>query len=80
MPKIRCASKNNFHTLTHPSKGVQKNMLKAWNFSKNKICHRCFDNNLQKLFRTKILKNSNGKILLIVALMVGLWLMTNGDS
>ena len=27
-------------------------MLKAWNFTKNEICYRCFDNNLQKLFRT----------------------------
>ena len=53
-------------------KGVQKNMLKAWNFTKNKICHRIFDNNLQKLFRTKI-KNSKGQILLIVVLMVSLW-------
>ena len=57
---------------THPSKGVQKNMLKEWNFTKNKICYRCFHNNLQKLFRTKILKNSNGHILLKVVLMVGL--------
>ena len=42
------------------SKGAQKSMLKARNFTKNKICHRCFDNNLQKLFQTKSLKNSNG--------------------
>ena len=35
-----------------------------------KICHRCFDNNLQKLFRARILQNCNGQILL----MVGLWL------
>ena len=59
---------------THSSKGVQKNMLKAWNFTKKKICHRCFDNILQKPFETKPLKNSNGQILLIVILMVGLWL------
>ena len=31
--------------------------------------------NLQNFFRTKILKNSNGQILLIVALMVAVWLM-----
>ena len=55
----------------HRSKGVQKAMLIAWNFIKNKICHRFFDNNLQKLFRTKILKNSNE---LIVVSMVYLWL------
>ena len=59
---------------THPAKGVQKNLLKTWNFTKNEICHRCFDNNLQKLFRTKILKNSNMQMYMIVALMVGLWL------
>ena len=32
----------------YPSKGVQKKMLKAWNFTKNKFCHRSFDNSLQK--------------------------------
>ena len=46
---------------------------------KNKIFHRCFDNNLQKLFRTKILKNSNKKILLIVVLMVRLRLKLQMD-
>ena len=35
-----------------------------------KICRRCFDNTLQKLFGTTILQNCNGQILL----MVGLWL------
>ena len=30
-----------------------------------------FDNNLQKAFRTSIIENGTGKILLIVALMVG---------
>ena len=54
---------------THPSKDVQKNMLKAWNFFK-----KYFDNNLQNIFQTKILENSNEQILLIAALMVGLWL------
>ena len=58
----------------HPSKGVQKNMLKAWYFSKNKLCHRCIDNNLQKNFRPNILENGTGQILLIVVLMVNLWL------
>ena len=56
----------------HPSKALQKNMLKAWYFTENKICHRCFDNNFQKLFRTKILKIKNGQIFLKVVLMVGL--------
>ena len=35
---------------THLSKAVQKNMLNTWNFAKNKIYHKCFDNNLQKHF------------------------------
>ena len=41
---------------TYPSKDAQKNMVKAWKFTKNKICHICFDNNLQKLFRRKSLR------------------------
>ena len=57
-----------------PSKGVQKNMLKWWNFIENKICHVCFDNYLRKLFQTKILKSSNGQIFLKVLLMFALWL------
>ena len=28
-----------------PSRGVQKNMLKAWDFTKNKFYHRYFDDN-----------------------------------
>ena len=56
----------------HSSKGIQKNMLKAWDFTKNKLCHRYFDNNLQKMSRTNILDNGTGQILLIVVLMVSL--------
>ena len=56
----------------HPSKGIQKNMLKAWDFTKNKLCHRYFDNNLQKMSRTNILDNGTGQILLIVVLMASL--------
>ena len=63
-----------FKIQTHPSKGVQKNMLKALDFTKNKLCHRYFDNNLQKIFRTNILENGTGQMLLIVVLMVALWL------
>ena len=59
---------------THPSKGVQKNMLKTWDFTKNKPCYRYFDNNLQKIFRRNILENGTGQIYLIVVLMVGLCL------
>ena len=48
---------------THPSKGIQ-----------NKLCHRYFDNNLQKFFQASIIENNAGQILLIVILRVGLWL------
>ena len=58
----------------HPSKGVQNNMLKAWDFTKNKHCHRCFENNLQKIFQTKILESGTGQITFLVVLIVGLWL------
>ena len=33
-------------------------MLKAWNFTKNKLRHRCLDNDLQKMFRTNILNRT----------------------
>ena len=49
-------------------------MLKVWNFAKNKLCHRCIDNNLQKIFRTNILENGTRFILLIVFLLVDVWL------
>ena len=44
---------------TDLSKVAQKNLLKAWNFTKNKIYPKCFDNNLQKRFWTKILIDNN---------------------
>ena len=28
---------------------ILKNMLKTWKFTKNKLCQRCFDNNLLKI-------------------------------
>ena len=56
----------------HPSKCVQKNILKTWDFTKNKLCHRYFDNNSQKIFRTNILENGIRQIILIVVLMDGL--------
>ena len=31
-------------------KGVQKNVLKAWNFNENKLHHRSFDENSYKFF------------------------------
>ena len=54
----------------HPSKVVQKDILNAHKFNKNEICHRCFDNNLKKIFRTNILENASGQILLVAILMV----------
>ena len=58
----------------HPSELVQKNMMKEWNFTKYKFCHRCFDNNLQKNFQINILESDTAQILLIVVLMIGLCL------
>ena len=54
--KIRYFLKNSFHNSNTSVKGVEKNVLKAWNFTKNRLCHRYFDNNLQKIFRTNILR------------------------
>ena len=56
---------------THPSKGVQKNMMKACNFTKYKHRHRWFHNDLQRNFQTNIIENDTAQILLIVVLMVG---------
>ena len=36
----------------NPFKDVQKNMLRAWNFTIYKLHHRYFDNNLQKNVQT----------------------------
>ena len=57
----------------YSSKGLQKNMLKACNFTENKLSHSCFDK-LQKMFQTNILEKGTGQILLIVVLLVGLYL------
>ena len=57
----------------HPSKGVQKNMLKTWNFTEKRLCHRYFHDNLQETSRTSILQIGTGQALLIVVLMVGSW-------
>ena len=58
----------------HPPKRVQKNMLKAWDITKNKRYHRNFNSNLQKIFPTNILENGTRQIQLIAVLMVGFWL------
>ena len=63
-----------FFFQTHLSRGIEKNMLKAWNFITYKFCHRSFDNNLKKNFRTNILESNTTQILLIVVSMVGLCL------
>lgn len=38
-------------------------MKKAINLTKNKLLHRYFDNNLQKIFPADILENTAGKTL-----------------
>ena len=58
---------------TYPSKGVQRNMLKAWDFTKNKFCHRFFDKNLQKFFQRNIVENGNGQIRFIVVMRCAIW-------
>ena len=58
----------------HLSKGVQKNILKAWNFTKNGFPQRYFGNNLSKNFRTNIPENATRQILLKVTLKAGLHL------
>ena len=69
MNKRRCVSKKNFPSQTHPSKRVQKNVQKAWNFTKKQTPPRCFDKDLKDISRTNA--NGTGEILLIVVLMVG---------
>ena len=49
-------------------------MLNVWDFTKNKLCQRCIDNNLQKIFRKNILESGTAHIHSIVVLMVDLWL------
>ena len=72
LSKIRCSWKKIFIIQTHPSKGVQKNLLKALDFNKNKLSDRYFNNNLQKIFQTNILEKGTWKKLLIVVVMIGL--------
>ena len=48
-------------------------MLIASNFSKKRLRLRSFDSNLQKNCGINILENGTGQILLIVALMFGIW-------
>ena len=38
-----------------------QNMLKAWNFPKNKLPHRWFDNKVKKIFRTNIIEQGIGQ-------------------
>ena len=58
-----------------PSEDVNKTMLKAWDFTANKLCLKCFDNNLQlaESFPKKKKKIETGtrEMLLIVLLIIG---------
>ena len=49
----RCTQRKILAIKTHPSKGIQKSMLKVWNFTKNKLCNKCFCNDLQKMLHSK---------------------------
>ena len=46
-----------FKIQAHPPKCVEKNMLKACNLGKNKLCYRYFDHNLRKILWANILDN-----------------------
>ena len=48
----------------HTSKGAHRNMLKVYDFTKNRLCRKCVDNKLQKMLRTNIVENGTGQILL----------------
>ena len=52
------------------SNNVEKNMAKAWNFTKYISYHQPFDRSLQKNFPTNILESDTAQMLLIVVLMV----------
>ena len=83
MSKIRCSQRTISILQTNPSKDVQKNILKSYNFTKNKPHHKCFDNNLQKLFRTIIvLENATFDTCLDDRLMLRQLadLISNGES
>ena len=54
---------------------VQENMTKAWDVTKNKLCHRRFDNNLQIIFQTNIHENGTKQIFLIVVLVVDVFFL-----
>ena len=55
-------------------KDVQKKMLQARNFTKNKLSDKYFHNKLQKIIRTIILENVTRRTLSIVALIVSVFL------
>ena len=37
----------------HTSKGAHKIIPTAWDFTENKLCHRCFENNFAENFPNK---------------------------
>ena len=43
-------------------------MVKTLNLTKDKLCYRYFDNNLQKIVQIKNFQNGTGQILLIIVL------------
>ena len=43
-------------------------MLKAWDLTKNKLRHNCFDNIMQNIFRIITFENGTGQIVLTVTL------------
>ena len=57
-----------------PSEDVNKTMLKAWDFTANKLCLKCFDNNLQlaeSFPKKKKIETGTREMLLIVLLIIG---------
>ena len=69
---IRMTFKRIFILQMHPSKGCQKNILKACTFTQKKLRHRRFDNNFKRIFWKNTPENATSSVLLIVILMVGL--------
>ena len=53
---------------TYPFKSAQKNILKACNVTTNKLCHKCCDNDLKKIFQANILEKGTEKKVLIAVL------------
>ena len=72
MSKIRCFSDA---SASRCAEGYAESTV--YHFTKNKFHRRCFDNNLENIFRANILENATGQMLLVVVLIVGLSLFTD---